>query len=413
MKRRTDNPLHRPLLRRTLTLPLVTFYGLGNILGAGIYVLTGKVVAHAGMFAPLSFLVASLLAALSAFTYAELSARYPLSAGEAVYVQEGFGIELLSAVVGVLIIFAGIVSAATIVLGFTGYLRVFVPVPEVPADLALVLLLGGMAAWGISESVKAAALITLVEIAGLVLVIVVAVPGLAGTPPSLAETAWQGPETLYGIFTGAFLAFYAFIGFEDMVNVAEEVRQPRKNLPRALLLALGIASLLYFMVAFAAVGSIDTARLAASDAPLALIYQQATGREPVVITLIGMFAVINGALIQIIMAARVCYGMSARGWLPDWLGTVNRSTQTPVTATLLVSLAVLVMTIWLPLEALAKATSYFLLLVFFLVNLALWRLKRATAHPPGVLRIPAWVPACGFLVSLLFVAFQAVLDLAD
>jgi amino acid transporter len=407
-----DNSAWQPSLRRTLTLPLITFYGLGNILGAGIYVLIGKVVAHAGMLAPLSFLAASLLASLTAFTYAELSARYPLSAGEAVYVQEGLGIEVLSALIGLLIIFAGIVSAATILVGFTGYLQVFVPVPELPADLIVVLLLGGLAAWGISESVKAAALITLVEIAGLVLIILVAAPGMVAAPAHMAEAAAaHGPEIGYGIFTGAFLAFYAFIGFEDMVNVAEEVRQPSRNLPRALMLALGISSLLYFMVAFAAVGSIDTVRLAESDAPLAFIYQQATGRDPVIITLIGMFAVINGALIQIIMAARVCYGMSTRGWLPGWLGRIHARTQTPVIATAIISTAVLMMAVWLPLESLAKATSYFLLLVFFLVNLSLWRLKRRAGQPAGVLCIPVWVPACGCVVSLLFVVFQAVLDL--
>ena len=401
-------------LKRSLSLSLTMLYGLGNILGAGIYVLVGKVVSHAGLFAPLSFLVASLLACLTAFTYAELSARYPLSAGEAVYVQKGLGIRMISALVGLLIIFAGMVSAATILRGFTGYLQVFVPVPEIASILVLVLVLGGLAAWGITESVLVAALITVLEIAGLLLIIVVAMPDMLsghGLPtdysPLLEGGAW------YGIFAGGFLAFYAFIGFEDMVNVAEEVREPRRNLPRALLLSLAIASVLYFLVALAAVSSAPESLLAASDAPLADLYQYSTGREPVLITLIGMFAVINGALIQIIMASRVCYGMSRQHWLPPMFGRVNGLTRTPLLATAVVSLVVLGLALWFPIETLAKATSYFLLLVFSLVNLSLWRLKRSGDHPADILRVPVWVPAAGFLASFLFVFMQLFLDLTS
>ena len=400
-------------LKRSLSLTLTTLYGLGNILGAGIYVLVGKVIAHAGLFAPLSFLIASLLACLTAFTYAELSARYPLSAGEAVYVQQGLGIRTVSALVGLLIIFAGMVSAATILRGFTGYLQVFVPVPEIAAILVLVVALGGLAAWGITESVLVAALITVLEILGLLMIIVVATPDMLtgqGLPsdfsPLLEGSAW------YGIFAGGFLAFYAFIGFEDMVNVAEEVREPRRNLPRALLLSLAIASVLYFLVALAAISSVPASLLAGSDAPLADLYRYVTGQEPVVITLIGMFAVINGALIQIIMASRVCYGMSRQRWLPSMFGRVNALTRTPLLATAVVSLVVLGLALCFPIETLAKATSYFLLLVFSLVNLSLWRLKRGGDQPAGILQVPVWVPAAGFIASFLFVVIQVVLDLS-
>ena len=393
-------------------MPLTTFYGLGNILGAGIYVLIGKVVAEAGVFAPVSFLLASLLAALTAFTYAELSARFPLSAGEAVYIQEGIGIQVVSALVGLLIILTGIVSAATILRGFTGYLQVFIPIPGAVAVPLLVLVLGGLAAWGISQSVRVATLITLIEIAGLLLIIWIAAPDLAVVRPGLTDfTPLSGSAAWYGIFIGGFLAFYAFIGFEDMVNVAEEVQQPSSNLPRAILIALAISTLLYFLVALAAVASVPAGELADTEAPLAFIYQYITGRDPVVITLIGMFAVINGALIQIIMASRVCYGMGRRHWLPGVFARVNRLTRTPVVATVTVAVLVLVMALWLPIETLAKATSYFLLIVFALVNLALWRLKQATIHPPGIINVPLWVPVMGFFASAAFVLVQALIDL--
>lgn len=401
-------------LRRALSLPLVTFYGLGNILGAGIYVLIGKVVGEAGLYAPLSFLLAAVLASLTAFTYAELSARFPLSAGEAVYVQEGLGRRLLPSMVGLLIVLAGIVSAATIMKGFVGYLQVFFPVPAGIAIALMVLLLGGLAIWGIAESVAIAAVITVVEMAGLLLIIGIAAPGmatlgaLAAELPPLTETA-----VLPGILMGAFLAFYAFIGFEDMVNVAEEVRKPERNLPRAILLALLISSVLYLLVSLTAITSLPAEQLAAADAPLAVLYESVTGREPVLITLISMLAVVNGALIQIIMVSRVCYGMARQHWLPACFGRVNLRTRTPVMATVTVAVLVLLAALWFPIEALAKATSFFLLIVFALVNLSLWRLKRHVAITEyDAFCVPRWVPATGFFASMIFVVLQVVLELA-
>jgi len=400
------------MLRRSLSLPLTALYGLGNILGAGIYVLIGKVVGHAGVLAPMSFLLASLLAGLTAFTYAELSARFPLSAGVAVYVREGLGVRHLPTLVGLMIILAGVVSAATILRGFAGYLQVFIAVPDYLVILVVTALLGGLAAWGISESVWTAALVTLVEVVGLVMILVAAAPQVVSV-----DTAWPGLSPAAfdmhwaGIFIGSFLAFYAFVGFEDMVNVAEEVRDPVRNLPRAILIALFVSTALYFMVVFAAVVSAPVDDLAASDAPLAWLYQHLTGREPMVITLISLFAVVNGALIQIIMASRVGYGMARKGWIPAVFGKVNAFTRTPVISTACVAVLLLVMALWLPLETLAKATSYFLLIVFALVNLSLWRLKLASAHPAGIIRVPMWVPVCGSVASATFVMLQAIFDL--
>lgn len=395
-------------LRRSLSLPLITFYGLGNILGAGIYVLVGKVAGYAGIYAPIAFLLASLLACLSAFTYAELSARFPVSAGEAVYLQEGFARRWLSVMAGILIILAGVVSAATIARGFVGYLQVFIDIQPTLAMLLLVTTLGGLAAWGINESVRVAAILTLVEVSGLLLILQVAWPDaetaivqLGRTIPPANAGIWQG------ILLGSFLAFYAFIGFEDMVNVAEEVRDPWRNLPIAILLALLVSSLLYAAVAFVCVAQFSPGELADSAAPLAYIYQQSTGKAPTVISLIGMFAVVNGALIQIIMASRVLYGLARQGWISASLGRVNPRTRTPLQATLLVSLLVLGMALWLPVEPLAKATSYFILTVFALVNLALWRIKLKHHDVPAPFEIPLWVPVAGSIFTSVFLFYQA------
>ncbi|BAV34043.1 amino acid permease [Sulfuricaulis limicola] len=394
-------------LKRTLSLAQLVLYGLGTILGAGIYVLVGKVAGLAGLYAPVSFIVAAVLAGLTGLSYAELSARYPRSAGEAVYVQEGLQRRVLSVLVGFLIILTGVVSAATIANGFVGYLHVFVPVPDWLAVTLLVLLLGALAAWGISESVMAASLITLFEVGGLILVILVAGDSLGTLPARLPELI-PPPDTgvWLGIMLGAFLAFYAFIGFEDMVNVAEEVKDPGRILPLAIVITIVISTVLYLLVALVAVLALPPAELAQSRAPLALIYERATGSAPTLISLISIFAVVNGALIQIIMAARVLYGMSREGWLHRALGKVHARTRTPLLATAVATAIVLALALWLPLVTLAKATSFVILIVFALVNLSLVRIKRKHPRPEGITIYPAWIPLAGFLSATGFVLFQ-------
>lgn len=394
-------------LRRTLTLPLLTFYGLGTILGAGIYVLVGEVAGIAGMHAPLAFAVAALVAAFTAFSYAELAARHPASAAEAVYVQEGFGRAWLSMLVGALVLFAALTSAAALANGFAGYLRLFVAAPAWLAITVALLALGALAAWGIHESARAAAVATLVEIGGLLLVVAVSGESLLALPQRLPELAPPLQTDAWpGIFLAAFVAFFAFIGFEDMANVAEEVVEPERTMPRAILLALTVATVLYLLVAVAAVLSLSSAELAGNAAPLATMYAKATGREPVFIGVIALFAVTNGALVLLIRAARVLHGMSARGWLPSALGRVHPVRRTPLLATAVVTVATLALALAFPLASLARATSAAILIVFALINLALLRIRRRAPAPPGVRAAPAAVPLAGFVLSMLLLGFQ-------
>ncbi len=396
-------------LRRALSLPLVTFYGLGTILGAGIYVLVGEVAGAAGIYAPLAFLVAAVVAAFTAFTYAELAARHPLSGAEAVYVQEGFGRREVSTLVGLLIVFSGLVSSATLANGFVGYLGVFIELPEILVICLVVLALGVLSLWGILESVSVAAVATIIEIAGLILIIAVSGSSFAALPerlpeliPPLQSNAW------WGIAMGAFLAFYAFIGFEDMVNVSEEVKDPQRTMPRAIILSLVVSTALYFLVVTAAVLTLPVSSLSDSDAPLALLFESATGKRPTVIALISLFAVINGALIQMIMASRMLYGMGNAGWLPKTLGSVSERTRTPVVATVTVVIGVLLFALWLPLVTLAKLTSFAILLVFILVNVSLIRIKRMQPAPAGIRVYPIWVPYGGMLLAVLLLVFQTL-----
>ena len=394
-------------LKRSLSLPLLTFYGLGTILGAGIYVLVGKVAGYAGPYVPVAFLMAALLALFTALSYAELAARYPRSGGAAVYVQAGFHRQWLSLFVGFLMILTGMVSAATLVNGFVAYLHVFMEVPAWLVITALVFGMGMLAAWGIAESVAAAALITVIELGGLIFILLVTGNHLADHPVHFPE--FVPPADLHiwsGIILGAFLAFYAFIGFEDMVTVAEETKEPTRNVPLAILLALGVATLLYVLVALAASLALPADELARTEAPFALLYTQATGKTPTVISIISLFAVVNGALIQIIMASRILYGMSREGWLHKRLGRVHPVRRTPLLATALVTLGVLVLALWLPLVTLAKATSFITLVAFSLINLALLRIKRRDPRPSGLHIYPVWIPWAGFISSSAFVLFQ-------
>ncbi len=389
-------------LQRSVSWPALTFFGLGNILGAGIYVLVGKVAGLAGMLAPLSFALASLVALFSALTYARLAVRYPQSAGEAVYLDEAFHAGWLSRGVGILIALAGVVSAATLTRGFAGYFQVFAPWPTSAIVTLLVLLLGVVALSGMRQVARVAVLLTLIEVGGLLLVAWAGRELLSELParinalvPSVNSAPW------HGVFLGAFLAFYAYIGFEDMVNVAEEVKNPRRVMPIAILLALGVATLLYALVAVIAVLVVHPAELARSDAPLAEVYRQATGQAPVAISVIGMLSVINGVLVQMIMASCVAYGMAKKGWVWHGFSRLDRQGHAPTTATWLVMGLIWIFALWLPVEKLAAATSYLILIVFVLVNASLiaieWRNRR---------RFALVIPAIGLFSCLGLLLYQ-------
>ena len=390
----------QPALKRDVGLSLFVLYGVGNIIGAGIYVLVGKVAGEAGLLAPFTFVLAAMIAGLSGLSYGELGARYPISAGEAVYVYQAFNRRALSVAVGLLIALAGLVSAATMARGFVGYLHEFFAAPSWLVVIVLLAVLTLIALRGIAESARVAAALTLVEAGGLLWVIAVASPNVVNLGAlSLADTipltgpAWQG------VLGGAFLAFFAFIGFEDMVNIAEEVKNPQRTIPRGIIFAFIVSTVLYVLVTVVAMATIPPAALAASEAPLADVYTFATGRPAVLISLIGLVAVINGALIQIIMASRIFYGMSCNGWLPAFLGKVSQRTHTPVRATFVAGGLTVVLALVLPLISLAKITSAMVLGVFVVINLSLLRIKRREAAPPGVRSLPMAVPLIGALAS--------------
>ncbi|SEA11133.1 APC family permease [Microbulbifer marinus] len=394
-------------LKRSLSLPVTSFYGIGTIIGAGIYVLIGKVGAVAGLFLPYAFLLAGIIAALTALSYAELSSRFPHSAGSAAYIQNAWQRRWLAQLVGFLVAVTGIVSAATIANGFVGYLALFIQIPDYLAITLLVALLTLIALWGINESALTVTVVTLIEVGGLLFVIYVC-------RQAPVANAWNQifafPDTgaWAGVLVGSFLAFYAFIGFEDMVNLAEEVRNPRRTLPRAIMIAIGVSTLLYMVVAALAVRTLPVPELAQSAAPLATMVTNA-GHSTNFIGIISMFAVVNGALVQIIMASRLLYGMAKRNLAPQIFAGISARTQTPVVSTVLVGGIILVFALWLPLTVLAKITAFIMLVIFSLVNLSLFAIKvRGGETEAGVIRYPIAFPALAFLLCVALIGFQLI-----
>ncbi len=364
-------------LKRNISLSLLTFYGLGTIVGAGIFVLTGVIVGKAGIYAPLSFLFAAIVAAPTAHTYARLSSRFPKSAGEAVYVEHAFNNQLFTNLTGALVVVIGIISAATISRGFVGYVDYFVDTPDTIVTVGFVISLGALAAFGVMASVLTASVIAIISITGLLLVIYGGLDsfasGHANELIALNSDLAIGAG-FAGVMAGAFLAFYAFIGFEDIVNMAEETVDAPRTLPLAIYFSLVGAATLYVLTTVVAVTTVPLEMVADDPAPIARIIEYHDIFNPELIAIISMLAVVNSALVQIIMASRVIYGMSRLGRWNALLGELNPRTQTPVYATVLASAVVLVLATTLNLTALAGLTSAVTLVIFCAINIALIKL---------------------------------------
>lgn len=400
-----------PRLRRSLTLPQMVLYGLGVTIGAGIYVLIGAMAETAGMHAPVAFITAAVLMSFTAASFAELGSRIPVSASEAAYIDAAFNSRLLSLAAGLLVIAASIVSAAAVSTGSVGYIRTFIDLPPRVIVTAVLVAMGMIAAWGIVELVVLAGLMTLVEIGGLVFIISAgfwAHPAAALQLP-VTLIGIGDPTAWLGISAASLLAVFAFIGFEGIVNMNEEVTSPATTLPLAIFLTLAVSAMIYFLVAFVALTAVGPAELAQAGAPLAVVFQRLTGLPPRLMSAIAIIAVLNGVIIQIIMASRVLYGMAARGRLPAILARINPITQTPIVATAVAVAAAAAMALTLQLEPLASVTSRVVLVLFALINLALLRIKaREPTAPAGIFICWSWVPAAGCLSCMLLLLLDAL-----
>ncbi len=396
-------------LKRSISFPLLFLYGLGTMVGGGFYALSGKIAGEADMATPISFLVAGMIAFLNVFTFSELSARYPVSAGEAKYVEKAFNSSWFSNLVGWLVILTGVVSSATLTIATVGFLQDLFTFRDGPGVFILVLLMVGISVWGVGESVKAVIGITLVEVGALIFIVFAKGSNVQAFSGFVMDTSSFFPEgfPFIGVLAGAYLAFYAFVGFEDMVNMAEEVKNVKKALPKAMQWAVIVTTILYVLVSATMVTTVTPLELSEATAPIARVIEEDGEFVHKFFILVSILTGINGALVQIVMASRILYGLGNRNPVLAVFSKVNRNTQTPIYATVFVGLVILILALFFPLVGLAETTSFIILIIFAVLNISLIRIKRSEIEAPKDIRIyPVWLPAISFLTCLGILVFK-------
>lgn len=392
-----------PALKRVLGPAALTLYAVGDILGAGIYALVGKVAGEAGTAAWLSFGVAALLAVLTGFTYAELSSRFPVAAGAAAYCKRAFAHPAIAFVVGMLVLASGITSAATVSLAFSGYLAPFVTVPPLLGSVVLLGLMTFISYRGMETSSNVNIVLTIAEVSGLLLVLAVGFWFASGLEASVKLERILPDASVAAVLGGATVAFYSYIGFEDTANVAEEVRDPRRVMPRAILGAIGASCLIYVGVTVAALLTLPADVLARSEAPL-LDVLRAAGFEPPggAFSVVALLAICNTGLLNLIMASRLGYGMANEGLLPSALARVHPVRATPWVAVLVAFALALGLAVSGGVQVLAQTTSLLLVTVFAVLHVGLLRLKRsAPVDDPEIFTAPAWTPVAGLVLCVV------------
>lgn len=402
-------------LKKVMWLPTAVLYGLGTVIGAGIYVLVGNVAWYAGMFTPVSFVIAAILALFSVLSYAEISGRFPHSAGAAEFVYQGFRSTILSQATWWIVFFSGLVSAWALANWFAQYMTLFFPsVDQRFFSIGIIVLLAMIALRGIRLSTWFVTVTTFASIFGLLLIIWMWRGYLMDLPMRIREfiPLSLDQEVWSGILLGAFLAFYAFIGFEDLVHTAEELKNPQKNLPRAIILVAIFSTSIYLLVTLVNLLWVPLEDLTrpGAEPSLAQFYQRATGADGVLtIAIIGMFSLVNSILVQILMASRLLYGMSKETMIPSLFSYVSPRTHIPLPATVVVFLAMMIGTWFFDITRLANLTTFAILILFTLVSTSLvvikWRDRWYTSAYTGF-RIPLFIPIIGVMINIFFIGFR-------
>lgn len=396
-------------LKQKITGPLLFVFILGDVLGAGIYALMGALSAEVGGALWVPMVAALLLALLTAGSYAELVTKYPKAGGAAVFAQRAYRTPIVSFLVGFAMLAAGVVSAAGLALAFAGYLGTFAPIPAPVAAMVFLVLVGLLNARGISESLKSNLVMTAIEVSGLVIIIVAVAAMLGGGGGDVSRVTQFPADANPFIATlgAAIIAYYSFVGFETSANVAEEVRRPSKVYPAALFGALATAGVVYVLVGLASSAALPASELAGSDSPLLTVFSATgVGIPGWVFSLIALVAVANGALLTMIMASRVTYGMAEEGLLPSVLGRVLPKRRTPWVAIVLTTAVAMALTLVGDLAMLASTVVLLLLFVFLSTNIAVLVLRRDKVEHEHF-KVWTVIPILGSLSCVLLLTRQA------
>jgi APA family basic amino acid/polyamine antiporter len=390
-------------LKRGLGLFSTTMYGIGVILGAGIYALIAIGAGLAGDMLWLAFLVSAAIAVFTALSYAELSSMFPKEAAEYNYTKKAFRRETLSFCIGWVLAIGTVIAASTVALGFAGYLSSLIGTDITVSALALIALMTVLNYAGISESANFNNFATAIEMLGLVIVIIAGflLPAYSGFDP------FRMPGAGFpGIIAAVSVIFFAYIGFENVANLSEEVKDARRTIPRALMLALAASTLIYMLVAIAAVRAVGWEALSQSRAPLTLVVSAALGQYASLLSYIALFATANTVLVFLIVPSRILYGMSKAGSLPK-LFSMTGSRGTPYYSVALVGLVAAAMAYALDIKTVAQLADLAVFVAYLFVNAALIALagskQRRGFTSPRLLGVPvlAWLGALAALVMLL------------
>ncbi len=382
-------------LKRCLSLWEIVVYGVGLILGAGIYVLIGAAAGIAGNMVWLSFLSAAVVAGFTAISYAELSTVFPKSGAEFVFMKEAFGSESLAWIIGFCAVIIGFSTASAVAVGFARYLTFFVPANALLLAFGLIVVMSLINFWGIKESARFNLLATGIEVGGLLLIIVIGgyqiITGIIPLP-NLLEFPHGAQSSIHGllpVISAGALIFFAYMGFEDIANIAEEAENPQKILPRAFLYSLIISTVIYVLVAVVAISVIPYQSLAAADQPLSLIMQTLIGGiAPNLIALVALFATANTVLITLIVGARMLYGMANDGSLPRLFARVHKKRQTPWPAIIVMAIVSMMFLFFKKIEVLASISDVGIFILFFMVNLSNIALRYRQPHLQRPWRAP-------------------------
>ena len=396
-------------------LGALIIYGVGDMLGSGVYALIGKAAGVMGNAVWLAFITSMVAALLTGLSYASLGSRHPRAAGVAFIAQRAFGKPFLSYMLGLAVVASGLTSMATASRTFAGYFLGAIGANTANVAglsgviIAFIVVLTVINFRGMKESTWMNIVCTTIEASGLFIVIAVGIRYWGGNTNYLetptVSAAGLGAMTLPLVLQGAVLTFYSFVGFEDMLNVTEEVKNPERNFPIAVLAALGITTLIYIAVAITAISVMPHAELAASGQPLVdVVRRAAPWFPPAMFSFIALFAITNTALLNFIMASRLAYGLSRQGLVPAFLGRVHPTRRTPYKAIFTLAVVVLVLALIGGVAQLASATSSLLLGVFIVVNASLVVLKRRKDEPLGRFEIPSIFPIAGILTCGVILA---------
>ena len=357
-------------LKKSIGLFGATAYGIGTIVGAGVYALIGAAAGEAGNAVWLTFIIASAIAMFTALSYARLSSHYPHSGAEYVYVESAFGKGILPFITGWLVIFSSVVSISAIALGFGGYLSVLIPVPKEISAIALIIIVSLINIKGIRESIVAASIMTVVELIGIAAVVILGAPDIGSVD------YFQSPHGIAGVLSAVGIVFFSMIGFEGIVRISEETKNAEKNIPRALVLALVISTIVYVAVSITAVSLIPYSDLAGSSAPLSdAAYAAGGSGAALLMTIIALISTSNTVLIVLIATSRMIYGM-AEGAIPRIFRKVNHKRKTPTAAIAAAMIVAAAFCFIGGIEAAAYLTNFTLFLVFLAVNLSVLGLAR-------------------------------------